>query len=198
MAVDVAGTHRADVSRGGADGSTLCQEHGCSKWRWGIGAFLLVYLPIFWDWIPTVVVHKYYCDKEAGVWVYKTLDQWKTENPGVMETLVANKGEISKRQGDMDNYTDTYSLNHRINKIIKQQQVLSWLPVNRREQTIVDAKTNQVLGRYVDFGSYSREWDGLKFWLGMQRCSVIRTEHDSLKLRKQFSELETRLTGSSN
>jgi hypothetical protein len=39
----------------------------------------------------TVAVHQYYCAKDAGFWVYKTLGQWKAENPGVMETLVSNK-----------------------------------------------------------------------------------------------------------
>jgi len=66
-----------------------------SKWRWGVGAFLLVFLPIFWDWLPTVATHQYYCAKDSGFWVYKTLEQWKDENPGVMETLVYNKGEPS-------------------------------------------------------------------------------------------------------
>jgi predicted PurR-regulated permease PerM len=53
------------------------------------GGFLLVYLPVFWDHIPTLIMHKYYCEKEAGFWVYKTLEQWKTENPGVIEGLVS-------------------------------------------------------------------------------------------------------------
>jgi len=73
-----------------------------SGWRWGIkkkgwtgkkrylGAmigFLIVYLPVFWDWLPTVALHQYYCSKESGFWIYKTLNQWKDENPGVIENL---------------------------------------------------------------------------------------------------------------
>ncbi|TLS65382.1 hypothetical protein FEF65_13030 [Mariprofundus erugo] len=37
------------------------KKRGYNKWAWGIGAFLLIFLPIFWDWVPTVLVHKYYC-----------------------------------------------------------------------------------------------------------------------------------------
>ncbi len=54
---------------------------------WGFGAAFIMYNLVFWDWIPTVVSHKYYCSTEAGFWAYKTVDQWKAENPGVMETL---------------------------------------------------------------------------------------------------------------
>lgn len=148
-------------------------RHGRSKWRWGIGAFLLIYLPIFWDWIPTVVAHKYYCEKEAGFWVYKTLDQWKAENPGVTEGLVVNKGAPSKRQGDMTNHTDTYFLNQRFNWVVKRYNAPlfnRW----RHEQEVVDTKTNEVLARYVDFSTAQIRagggWYGWKFWLHNEHC----------------------------
>lgn len=148
-------------------------RHGRSKWRWGIGAFLLVYLPIFWDWIPTVVAHKYYCEKDSGFWVYKTLEQWKAENPGVMETLKANKGAPSKRQGDMVNYIDTYYMNSRFNWVVKHNgQFLfnRW----RHEQEVVDTNTNVVLARYVDFSTSQDQrqagWSGWKFWLVNEHC----------------------------
>ena len=71
------------------------KKNGKSKKRWGWSAALVMYLIPFWDWLPTVAVHQYYCAKESGFWVYKTMDQWKAENPGVAETLVANKGAPS-------------------------------------------------------------------------------------------------------
>lgn len=142
--------------------------------RWSFGAALVMYLIPFWDWIPTVVAHKYYCEKEAGFWVYKTLDQWKAENPGGIETLVANKGSPSTRQGDMENYTDTYFLNQRFNWIVKHNGRFlfnRW----RHEQEVVDTKTNEVLARYVDFStSQERQqagWNGWKFWLASRNCS---------------------------
>jgi hypothetical protein len=63
------------------------KKAGKNAKKWGWGAVLVMWLIPFWDWIPTVVVHQYYCATESGFWVYKTLDQWKKENPGVMETL---------------------------------------------------------------------------------------------------------------
>ncbi len=95
-------------------------KHGRSKWRWGIGAFLLVYLPIFWDWIPTVAVHQFYCAKDSGFWVCKTLEQWKAENPGVMEGLVTQRVWSRQRGTDMRNNISTSSVNQRFNYVNKK------------------------------------------------------------------------------
>ena len=147
---------------------------GKSKWRWGILGFLVVYLPIFWDWIPTVVAHKYYCSTEAGFWVYKTPEQWKKENPGVMETLVYDNKETSSRQGDMMNYTDTYVFNGRLNYVSKKNGpffLYRW----KWERQLVDTKTGEVLGRYVDFsngnGFITSQDVPLKFWIQSGYCS---------------------------
>jgi hypothetical protein len=157
-------------------------------WRWGIekkgwigrkrwmGAaigFLIVYLPVFWDFLPTVAVHQYYCAKESGFWVYKTLDQWKAENPGVAETLVADKSAPSTREGGMQNYVDTYFLNQRFNWIVKKNgpHIFNrWM----WEKEVVDTKTNEVMARYVDFSTGSGFISGapriVKFWLQKDHC----------------------------
>lgn len=143
-------------------------------WAWTLSAALLVYLSVFWDHIPTVVMHKYYCEKEAGFWVYKTLDQWKKENPGVMETLVANKNDPSSRTGDMVNYTDTYFANQRFNLIVKHG---GQYPLNRwrHERLLVDVNTGEVLARYVNFSTSQEQrqagWSGWKFWLDTRYCT---------------------------
>lgn len=138
---------------------------GRSKWRWGAVGFLVVYLPIFWDWIPTMVAHQYYCSTEAGFWVYKTVDQWKKENPGVMETLVRNKGAPSAH--------GAYLLNQRFNWVVKKEGPFlfnRW----RWEQELVDTKTGNALARYVDFSTGNGFIGGpeapLKFWLQSGHC----------------------------
>ncbi len=149
-------------------------DRGKNPAPWALSAALVMFLIPCWDWIPTVVAHKYYCEKEAGFWVYKTLDQWKTENPGVIEMLVANKGEPSSRQGDMVNYIDTYFVNQRINWVVKQNDIAALLSVIRREQEVVDIKDGKILARQIDFGSYDRTWNGLKFWMSIQHCNEGR------------------------
>lgn len=151
---------------------------GRSKWRWGIGAFLLVYLPIFWDWLPTVAVHQYYCAKESGFWVYKTLDQWKAENPGVMEGLVANKGEPFRHETfDVGRgEKNTYFVNDRFNWIVTQQDIFNLMPIIRTERLIKDIQKDEILARYVDFGTGNSVKNTigppgpLKFWLRNRHC----------------------------
>ncbi len=140
---------------------------GKKPWLGAIIGFLIVFLPVFWDWIPTVVVHKYYCAKDSGFWVYKTLDQWKKENPGVAETLVANKDPVTIQ--------NAYVLNQRFNWVIKQEQYFPLNYMMREEQQVVDSKTGEVLARYVDYSaSHERPqagWSGWKMWLDSPHCS---------------------------
>lgn len=178
---------------------SYAKKNGKSAKRWGWGAALGMYMLVFWDWIPTVVAHKYYCATEAGFWVYKSVDQWKKENPGVMEGLVANKGAQSTREGNMDNFTDTYFLNERINKVVKFHGKFlfnRW----RHEEEVIDTKTNEVLARYVDFYTAQMRggggWSGWKFWLHNSHCARdANSQYDSQELREQFVELEVQLNG---
>lgn len=150
-------------------------------WRWGIekkgwagkkrylGAgigFLIVYLPVFWDWLPTVAVQQYYCAKDSGFWVYKTLERWKKENPGVAETLVANKSPVT--------IENAYVLNQRFNWVIKQERYFPLNYMMREEQQVVDSKTGEILARYVDYSASNERrqagWSGWKLWLDSPHC----------------------------
>lgn len=159
------------------------KKRGHNKWAWGIGVFLLIFLPIFWDWIPTLVAHKYYCSTEAGFWVYKTVDQWKAENPGVMETLVqADSHFISEKN------ISSYTLNNRFKWVMKDSSVF-FLPLFQREELIVDMKNDNVLARYLDYSSgYSNAFvtgnaglTGMKFWLVDQHCDSGAKNQDALR-----------------
>ena len=148
-------------------GVAYAKRHGKRAWLWAMLAFLVVFLPIFWDWIPTVVAHKYYCATEAGFWVYKTPEQWMKENPGVMETLVVNKSPaLVSHEGNQDSWIDAEMLNQRIKMVSKRNGPL-FLYRWRWEGEWVDSKNNEVLARYVDFyTSHERRqagWSGWKF-----------------------------------
>jgi len=67
----------------------LAKEKGKNPVKWAGLSFLALFVLVFWDYYPTKWVHQYYCEKEAGFWVYKTLEQWKAENPGGVERLVS-------------------------------------------------------------------------------------------------------------
>ncbi len=142
---------------------------GRSKLRWGLVGFIAVFMAIFWDLIPTMAVHQYYCSKEAGLWIYKTFDQWKTENPGVMETLVANKVWPHQQiEGK-----DVAIINQRMSLVYAERNEL-FLHRWSDSRVLVDTKNNEVLARYVDFStSHEKQqagWSGWKFWLSNEYC----------------------------
>jgi len=142
---------------------------GRNKWRWGLIGFLVVYLPIFWDWIPTVVTHQYYCATEAGFWVYKTPEQWKSENPGVMEGLTTQR----VWQHDHAGGGDVVHINQRFDLVYKKEGEL-FLHRWRWQRKLVDTKTNETLAQYVDFstgnGFITSPDIPLKFWMQNGYC----------------------------
>lgn len=155
------------------------KKHGKSTKRWGLGAALVMWLIPFWDWIPTVAVHRYYCATESGFWVYKSLDQWKKENPGGAETLVVNKGapSNSERFDGGHGVKNIYFLNQRFNWVVINQDIFPLLPIIRTEQLVVDAQKMEVLARYIGFGAGNSVKNTvgppgpLKFWLHTGNCS---------------------------
>jgi hypothetical protein len=162
---------------------------GRSAKRWGWSAVLVMYLIPFWDWLPTVAVHQYYCATEAGFWVYKTLDQWKAENPGVAETLVANKGAPSRHEpyDNGNGKRDTYFLNQRFRWIVDHQDISRLLPIIRINEQVFDATINEILGQYIDFatGTSVKNTVGppgpFKFWLYSPHCLRGGYKQDALR-----------------
>ncbi|MBX3650529.1 MAG: hypothetical protein KF771_04010 [Burkholderiales bacterium] len=171
------------------------KKNGKSAKRWGCSAALVMYLIPFWDWIPTMAVHQYSCATEAGFWVYKTPEQWKKENPGVMETLISNRGQVRSFSGDNDNFVRKSLMNQRFVYISKHNGPL-FLNRWRYEQQIVDSKTDVVMARSVDFStSHQRRqagWSGWKFWLDRQQCNTYENiDSGSLStIAKQFEGAE--------
>lgn len=152
----------------------IAKEKGKNPYKWAGLAFVGLFVLVFWDYYPTKWAHQHYCEKDSGFWVYKTLDQWKAENPGVMEGLATARVSPSTHQDNGVDHTTTYFLNQRFNWVVKKTGPLllhRW----RHEQVIVDTKTNDVLSRYVDFStSQERQqagWNGWKFWLANRNCS---------------------------
>ncbi|MDP2398457.1 MAG: hypothetical protein Q8M53_08905 [Burkholderiales bacterium] len=142
------------------------------------GGFLALYLPIFWDHIPTVIAHEYYCTKDSGFWIYKTLDQWKTENPGVAETLLANKSVVT--------VPNAYVLNHRFNWAVYETRYFPINHMTRTEWQVVDSKTEEILARYVNYSASHEKrqagWTGWKFWLDSPYCISARKNEDAFRL----------------
>lgn len=175
------------------------RKNGKRAWLWGSGVALVMYLIPFWDWMPTVAMHRYYCATEAGFWVYKTPEQWMKENPGVMETLVANKGWPSRHE-ERDDGREKVVIqiyNERFNVVENKKDVSSLLPIIRVEEHLIDVQKNEVLGRLVVFGSGNSVKNTvgppgpLKFWLHNAYCpSGAETEISGRTWMQQFRGTE--------
>jgi hypothetical protein len=76
--------------------ATAKQCHGNAR-LWGFLGGFIMYNLLFFDLIPVHAVHYYECETEGGLTVYKTIEEWKRENPGVAETLNSNP-EVSQSQ----------------------------------------------------------------------------------------------------
>ncbi len=168
------------------------REKGKSAKRWGWGAALVMYLIPFWDWVPTVAMHQYYCATEAGFWVYKTPEQWKKENPGVVETLVDNNKSpegISptwpiERQPDMNiaRINQRFGMAYK-NHFSSQEEGQLFLHVWRWKYELLDRKTGEVLARQVDFSSGDGRLGGeppIKFWLQDEHCATGKEQSQKL------------------
>lgn len=165
-----------------------------SGW-WGILALFVMYNLVFWDWIPTVVAHKYYCATEAGFWVYKTPEQWMKENPDLTIEDLKTYGE--KRYMGKEVWTfpflpfDNNPKRHAtmINKRIYldgnyEKSIFGIIPISKHVSFIADAKNDEKLAQQVTFGSgYGNPMttgglQGFKGWLKNSNCSGMNAGNE--------------------
>lgn len=151
------------------------EKNDRNKWLWGGVAGFVMYNLVFWDVIPTILLHKHYCATKAGTWTYKTLDQWKVENPGIADTLTWQEGSKTFYAEGID-----YGmiLNERFNWERKVERTLA-VPVRTTTESIVDTQSKQVVAKHVKIWSGYRSGDGwstLKKWVGLEACPSDLTE----------------------
>ena len=156
------------------------------RWLSGGAVALVFYLIPFWDWIPTVVAHKYYCATEAKFEVYKTVDQWKKENAEILPTLRYDPRVRFMQVGDYERFP----LNQRIASELKTTEV--FLSVKREDGRVIDTSNREVLARYVDFrAGYAPLGVGgegaWKFWLRRSACEAIETGRSPISLYSTYT-----------
>ena len=155
-----------------------------AKW-WGWGAVLVMFLIPFWDWLPTIAVHQYYCATQSGFWVYKTLDQWKEENPGVS----LHSGRTIQTMPDGG---ELYILDERFAIETHRRNPIPGLSTKVADRLLVDRKTNEVMAKEVTVGSgYGNPvvtGNGYKFWLSMKPCKTDGIHNIIREIGKMRSE----------
>lgn len=163
------------------------KRRGLAGWKWGLPALLVMYLLVFWDWIPTVAMYKYYCSKDAGFTVYKTLEEWKNEFPGVIDSLLPANGVTSI----IGSNRERLELNQRFAWDIVRQRLR--FGIIKIDNSIIDKASKVVMARYVDFDTdirgvslSPRNIRDYKFWIRKWSCEA----DDAMLARKQFYQFE--------
>ena len=118
---------------------------------WGCITAFAMYNLVFWDMVPTLVMHKYYCSTQAGFWPYKSFDQWDAENPGISQGL---RSSNKPGKGDLDAFptrddTERHWYNDRFYKEKAEQKIHG--TIDRREEIFVDAENSTVISRVITF-----------------------------------------------
>jgi hypothetical protein len=159
------------------------RRRGRSSWRWGIAAGLFMYLLVFWDHIPTLVLYEYYCNTKAGFWVYKPPEQWKAENPGVAETL-------TWREHSPDYVAEGIDMGYRLNERfvwVWQGSKVPIFPVGYTAESIVDLQTGETVVKHVRvWAGYTGSKEFFRFWTSMGPCEL---KSDFYKYKDEFKTL---------
>lgn len=157
------------------------------------GGFLVVYLPVFWDHIPTLIAHQYYCETEAGFWQYKTVEQWKKENAATLKSSGDSKPPASSGKDGMYRFWTT---NMFYTDLIKEMNYSH--AISREEATFYDAASHQVISRSVNFwvgrsGNVIGAGGGLEdlrqamiFGWGNRQCGEPSPTEKMRRLRAEF------------
>lgn len=139
----------------------FAEEKYSRGWMGGTMAAFVMYNLVFWDWIPVMLIHKHLCETEGGFWVYKTPEQWVKEHPGVVGQDWSNSRTESIRK-EFGNTLYRYWYGSVAYREIAQHSGIDLTKtIYRREINIVDAKTNEILFRSVNFSPIAP----YKFWL---------------------------------
>jgi len=143
------------------------RKNGRGVKRWGFAVAFFMYLLVFWDHIPTLLLYKHYCATKAGFWVYKTPEQWKKENPGVAKTLT---WKSSSPEYNAPNITRGYRLNERFAWTIQTVDI-PILPVSLDYEYIIDTKNGELMNKRVSVGAgYTGGMKYIRFWTNLEPC----------------------------
>lgn len=127
------------------------RKRGRRAWLWGCVAAFAMYNVMFWDLVPTLVMHEYYCSTQAGFWPYVTFEEWERENPGVVETLNSRlkPSEEEQRAHPLAAGADRYWYNVRFYKdSIRAEKIGTLVKI---EVQFVDSETNTAISSVVTF-----------------------------------------------
>jgi hypothetical protein len=148
------------------------KRSGKKRWAWMSGAGLVMYLLVFWDLVPTIVMHRYLCSTYAGVTVHKTPEAWLAENRGGPKGPLKDVKELFPGRHDSGNALPDGRL-----ALGSNRNWLSPLPVLTRRTTLVDRLNGEGL---VEQRSVESGYPLHFLWLRQPSCRPSDTEFSSV------------------
>lgn len=171
-------------------------------WLGALLATLVMYNLVFWDWLPVVLMHKHYCETDAGFWVYQTPEQWLKNNPQLSKQEWYS--EAKKKREELISGYEHYSNREWLSKYVYleyERHRHFAHAISRHEQKLIDARTGQILSKSIEYvrggSSFPNSAAGLtdyKFWLafGKSHCGESpqhKYDHDFMSYLNRFIQL---------
>lgn len=161
----------------------------------GILGFLIIYLPVFWDFLPMLVIKEYHCRKDSGVRIYKTASQWAEENASLAKSIRFYNQVQSKIYIDNNIYQRTTLVSNEFGiRRTLMDITAGW--VSREELEFFDIQSGRTLYSVRSFNSArgvsatNFSFDNYKFW--MRRLGCGDEWQQEAVLRNTFLLLEKR------
>lgn len=156
---------RAAWRRGRAADGSLARASG-----YALIGFLIVYLPAFWNWLPTALTFKQMCAADAGFSTSVSAEEW----------IAAHRDEIRRLGGGDPNSSTKSTLTSSgywrstfmgglLATDTRDTKTTRWgMTFERHELRVTDVASGQVLARAINYSLGSR--DDARIWLTRRSC----------------------------
>lgn len=119
------------------------------------GVVAVAYHLIFWDFIPVVALHSYYCHHDGGVTIHVSANQWLVANAGELTGLATPPNEGFSRRGESikgwEGWEAVYP-NRAIAALDKSEIAFpKILGIIRKRYIILDVRSNSILFEQIEY-----------------------------------------------
>jgi hypothetical protein len=132
--------------------------------------FLVVYLPVFWNHIPVLLIQQARCAKDAGFTVFVTAEQWVSMNK---EFIHSARGLDLDRTTPSREVSSGFSRYEFLGGALAREMKTDvdrklGVEFGRSESRLIDVRTGQLLTLDISYGIGPR--DDARFWLVGHGC----------------------------
>lgn len=154
--------------------------------------FLIVFLPIFWNWIPVSLKYRQLCEKDAGFVAHMTPEAWADSNRERIPRVVGMDLNKMTKPRESHNDFSRYEFFGGLLARESREEKFRYLGVDfhKLDNRLLDTLSNKTLSTRIQYFASSRE--DARIWLIKRSCSG--NEIDYLGREEDFlSKLESKV-----